>query len=31
MGLGFSEVDLLNDDPRNLLDGTWSPIELHSQ
>ena len=26
--LGFSEVDLLRDDPRNILDETWAPIEL---
>lgn len=28
--LGFSEVDFLSDDPRNILDETWSPIEMRA-
>jgi len=27
----LTEVDLLKDDPRNILDETWSPIELRSR
>jgi hypothetical protein len=29
--LGFSKVDFLTDDPRNILDETWSPIELRTE
>jgi|SRR5271170_1430779 len=27
----FTEVDLLKDDPRSILDETWSPIELKAR
>jgi hypothetical protein len=26
----FTEVDIFDDDPENILDGTWWPIELWS-